>query len=85
VKFPSERATFQLSDASLTIEDALKTMILEIVRIYGRDSRFLLPADRRPPRPWSLAHGVVRLLRLYRKLEKHGLVPAGGYDEFRGE
>lgn len=73
IKFPSEKKLMSFCDGSETIADAIKADMLDVADRFGpvHSSKYRY----RKPDPWLMASCIVRLLRLHRKLKKHGLVP----------
>jgi hypothetical protein len=78
-KRPQLMALFQTSGPSgytpsyyATLKEALEAELVSCGRAYGGTPRH--PEGR----PWDLVRTVTRLWRLYRKLQKHHLVPEKG-------
>ncbi len=69
--FDGER--FSGYTAEPTMQAAIERELIECADKYGHGFGF-----QNKRRPWSLVYTVTRLWRLYRKLQKHGLVPHDG-------
>lgn len=78
IQFPHRKSTVPMSEGSETIVGAIEREILSIATLCQGSLRF--GRRSRPPAPWLLAKCASDLLRLYRKLEKHRLVPRGTYE-----
>ena len=79
IQFPSEAKTVAFERGSATIVEAIEAELLHIALIFG-PSVSVMRASL-VPRPWLMARCVAEILRLYRKLERHGLVPKGTYEK----
>lgn len=70
IKWPSEEKNKSYSSGFNSIKEALEAEILFIADLFGSS----IFAKTGKPDPWILATCIVKIIRLYRRLEKHHLV-----------
>lgn len=70
IKWPSEEKNKNFSSGFNSINEAIEAEILFIADLFGKS----IFAKSGKPDPWILAKCITKIIRLYRRLEKHHLV-----------
>ena len=71
--FPSEKKCIPLHYGHKTIKEAIESEITHVAQLFC-PSITIWGTREKPQEPWRLVISVCKILRLYRKLEKHNLI-----------